>query len=148
MYPKQFELMPWSYPHSHSKKTILPRCHSTSLQKLRWTQTCGFYTTDLNPAYNQVSHSKEQILPITMCKESMVKYMRIREWNCNIISDELAIPQETFKRILPWKEWAYILDKNWAWIAGSLQVKLLWTDWKAEVGRVREDKRRREKMGE
>jgi hypothetical protein len=34
-------------------------------------------------------------------------------------------------------------------IGGSLEVKLptIWTDGKAEVGRVREEKRRREKIG-
>jgi len=35
-------------------------------------------------------------------------------------------------------------------VEGSLEVKLptIWTDWKAEVGRVREEKRRREKIRE
>jgi hypothetical protein len=42
------------------------------------------------------------------------------------------------------------IDENMSIIEGSLEVKLpiIWTDGKAEVGKAREEKRRRKKIGE
>jgi hypothetical protein len=42
------------------------------------------------------------------------------------------------------------IERLWWFIEGSLEVKLptIWTDGKAEVGRVREEKSRREKIRE
>jgi len=53
-------------------------------------------------------------------------------------------------RIYRFLEYASILWKTVYLIEGSLEVKLrtVWTDGKAEVGRVREEKRRREKIRE